>query len=148
VLRNDKHQNATTHRIHYGKEKQRRQNDGSKKTRSEGAGWERDGEESPRRSKDHEHLSARCRENNIRGRLATASFYRALNSSPAPAPKEPKMKDPVYKLIELTGTSTLSIEDAVGKKDRAHPLRRPASEAGNGRAGAGRGISLCPLGKR
>jgi flavin-binding protein dodecin len=25
------------------------------------------------------------------------------------------MKDPVYKLIELTGTSTTSIEDAVGK---------------------------------
>ncbi|MDI1337751.1 MAG: dodecin family protein [Lacunisphaera sp.] len=25
------------------------------------------------------------------------------------------MKDPVYKLIELTGTSGLSIEDAVGK---------------------------------
>jgi len=25
------------------------------------------------------------------------------------------MKDPVYKIIELTGTSTVSIEDAVGK---------------------------------
>ena len=25
------------------------------------------------------------------------------------------MKDPVYKLIELTGTSTTSIEDAIGK---------------------------------
>ena len=32
-----------------------------------------------------------------------------------------KMKDPVYKLIELTGTSTHSIEDAVGKAiQRAH----------------------------
>ena len=31
------------------------------------------------------------------------------------------MKDPVYKLIELTGTSTHSIEDAVGKAiQRAH----------------------------
>ncbi len=31
------------------------------------------------------------------------------------------MKDPVYKLIELTGTSTASIEDAVGKAiKRAH----------------------------
>lgn len=28
------------------------------------------------------------------------------------------MKDPVYKLIELTGTSTTSIEDAVGKAIR------------------------------
>jgi flavin-binding protein dodecin len=27
----------------------------------------------------------------------------------------PHMKDPVYKLIELTGTSTTSIEDAVAK---------------------------------
>jgi len=31
------------------------------------------------------------------------------------------MKDPVYKLIELTGTSETSIEDAVGKAlKRAH----------------------------
>lgn len=31
------------------------------------------------------------------------------------------MKDPVYKLIELTGTSTTSIEDAVNKAiKRAH----------------------------
>ena len=31
------------------------------------------------------------------------------------------MKDPVYKLIELTGTSATSIEDAVGKEiKRAH----------------------------
>ena len=31
------------------------------------------------------------------------------------------MKDPVYKLIELTGTSTVSIEDAVDKAiKRAH----------------------------
>jgi flavin-binding protein dodecin len=31
------------------------------------------------------------------------------------------MKDPVYKLIELTGTSTTSIEDAVAKAiKRAH----------------------------
>ena len=31
------------------------------------------------------------------------------------------MKDPVYKIIELTGTSTTSIEDAVGKAiHRAH----------------------------
>jgi flavin-binding protein dodecin len=28
-------------------------------------------------------------------------------------PEEPNMKPPVYKLIELTGTSTTSIEDAV-----------------------------------
>jgi len=30
-------------------------------------------------------------------------------------PKKLHMKDPVYKLIELTGTSTTSIEDAVDK---------------------------------
>jgi flavin-binding protein dodecin len=31
------------------------------------------------------------------------------------------MKDPVYKIIELTGTSTTSVEDAVGKAiNRAH----------------------------
>ena len=31
------------------------------------------------------------------------------------------MKDPVYKIIELTGTSTVSIEDAAGKAiQRAH----------------------------
>jgi flavin-binding protein dodecin len=35
--------------------------------------------------------------------------------------KEPNMKDHVYKLIELTGTSTSSIEDAVAKAiQRAH----------------------------
>ena len=36
-------------------------------------------------------------------------------------PDEPNMKDPVYKLIELTGTSSTSIEDAVNKAiQRAH----------------------------
>ena len=36
-------------------------------------------------------------------------------------PEEPNMKDPVYKLIELTGMSTTSIEDAVDKAiKRAH----------------------------
>lgn len=41
---------------------------------------------------------------------------------PAPTlPAPPRMKDPVYKLIELTGTSTSSIEDAVEKAiKRAH----------------------------
>jgi hypothetical protein len=35
--------------------------------------------------------------------------------------KKSNMKDPVYKLIELTGTSTASIEDAVDKAiQRAH----------------------------
>jgi len=35
--------------------------------------------------------------------------------------KAPDVKDPVYKLIELTGTSTESIEDAVDKAiKRAH----------------------------
>lgn len=39
----------------------------------------------------------------------------------AQTPKEPNMKDHVYKLIELTGTSTNSIEDAVEKAiKRAH----------------------------
>jgi len=34
---------------------------------------------------------------------------------------EPDMRDHVYKLIELTGTSTTSIEDAVGRAvKRAH----------------------------
>lgn len=36
-------------------------------------------------------------------------------------PEEPNMKDHVYKLIELTGTSTASIEDAIEKAiHRAH----------------------------
>jgi dodecin len=36
-------------------------------------------------------------------------------------PEEPNMKDHVYKLIELTGTSTTSIEDAVDNAiKRAH----------------------------
>ena len=36
-------------------------------------------------------------------------------------PEEPNMKDPVYKLIEITGTSPSSIEDAVDKAiKRAH----------------------------
>jgi len=35
--------------------------------------------------------------------------------------RKPNMKDPVYKLIELTGTSSTSIEDAVDKAiKRAH----------------------------
>jgi hypothetical protein len=39
----------------------------------------------------------------------------------ARTPEIPNMKDPVYKLIELTGTSTTSIEDAVDKAlKRAH----------------------------
>ena len=37
------------------------------------------------------------------------------------APRHALMKDPVYKLIELTGTSTTSIEDAVAMAiKRAH----------------------------
>jgi hypothetical protein len=36
-------------------------------------------------------------------------------------PEQPNMKSPVYKLIELTGTSTTSIEDAVARAiRRAH----------------------------
>ena len=36
-------------------------------------------------------------------------------------PEKPTMKDPVYKLIELTGTSTITIEHAVEKAiQRAH----------------------------
>jgi len=36
-------------------------------------------------------------------------------------PEEPNMKDHVHKLIELTGTSTTSIEDAINKAiNRAH----------------------------
>ena len=36
-------------------------------------------------------------------------------------PEQPNVKDHVYKLIELTGTSTTSIEDAVDKAiERAH----------------------------
>jgi flavin-binding protein dodecin len=36
-------------------------------------------------------------------------------------PKEPRMKNHVYKLIELTGTSTTSIEDAIARAiQRAH----------------------------
>jgi flavin-binding protein dodecin len=39
----------------------------------------------------------------------------------AQIPEAPHMKDPVYKLIEITGTSTTSIEDAVDKAiKRAH----------------------------
>jgi len=36
-------------------------------------------------------------------------------------PEKPNMKDTVYKLVELTGTSTTSMEDAVEKAlKRAH----------------------------
>jgi hypothetical protein len=43
------------------------------------------------------------------------------NPSAATKHKKPNMKDHVYKLIELTGTSTTSIEDAVDKAiQRAH----------------------------
>jgi dodecin len=36
-------------------------------------------------------------------------------------PEKPNMKDTVYKLVELTGTSTASMEDAVEKAlKRAH----------------------------
>jgi flavin-binding protein dodecin len=36
-------------------------------------------------------------------------------------PEKPNMKDHVYKLIELTGTSTTSIEDAIARAiQRAH----------------------------
>jgi len=39
----------------------------------------------------------------------------------AQIPEDPNMKDHVYKLIELTGTSTTSIENAVDKAiKRAH----------------------------
>jgi flavin-binding protein dodecin len=39
----------------------------------------------------------------------------------APIPNEPNVKDKVYKLIELTGTSRRSIEDAVATAvKRAH----------------------------
>ena len=42
-------------------------------------------------------------------------------SADARIPNETNMKDHVYKLIELTGTSTTSIEDAVEKAiKRAH----------------------------
>ena len=37
------------------------------------------------------------------------------NALAATKHNKPNMKDPVYKLIELTGTSTTSIEDAVDK---------------------------------
>jgi hypothetical protein len=41
---------------------------------------------------------------------------------------EPNMKDPVYKLIELTGTSTTSVEDAVNKAiQRAHKTLKKLS---------------------
>lgn len=62
----DKHQNKKTKRTHYGKEKQRRPNDSSETAGGEATGWQRSGEESSRRSKDHEHLSAWCREIKIR----------------------------------------------------------------------------------
>ncbi len=45
----------------------------------------------------------------------------AANKQAFPAAKKNHMKDPVYKIIELTGTSTTSIEDAVGNAvKRAH----------------------------
>ena len=41
--------------------------------------------------------------------------------TPVGIPEKPTMKDHVYKLIELTGTSTITIEDAVEKAiQRAH----------------------------
>ena len=43
------------------------------------------------------------------------------SSSLSNNPKKPRVKNPVYKHIELTGTSTASIEDAVDKAiKRAH----------------------------
>ena len=43
------------------------------------------------------------------------------NALAATKHKNPNMKDPVYKLIELSGTSTTSIEDAVDRAiQRAH----------------------------
>ena len=44
-----------------------------------------------------------------------------IHTDPTDPGKIPRMKDHVYKLIELTGTSTTSIEDAVDKAiQRAH----------------------------
>jgi flavin-binding protein dodecin len=43
-----------------------------------------------------------------------AASERTFRGAATQIPKEPTMKDQVYKLIELTGTSTTSIEDAVG----------------------------------
>jgi flavin-binding protein dodecin len=51
-------------------------------------------------------------------RLQVSKHFRRGNPR---IPEEINMKDPVYKIIELTGTSTTSIEDAVGKAiNRAH----------------------------
>src|ERR1039458_9772245 len=59
------------------------------------------------------------------GRVALASCGVVVNINRAsiakPIPDNPNMKDPVYKLIELTGTSTTSMEDAVARAiQRAH----------------------------
>jgi len=56
-VRNLKKTKRNNNRIHHGKEKQRRKNDSGKTTRGEGAGRKRDGQESSRRPKNHEHLS-------------------------------------------------------------------------------------------
>ena len=50
-----------------------------------------------------------------------------VGAADAQIPEAPNMKDPVYKLIELTGTSTTSIEDAV---DKALKRVRPGHKVG------------------
>jgi len=61
--------------------------------------------------------------------------------------KKSNMKDPVYKLIELTGTSTASIEDAVDKAiQRAHKTVQEPVLVPSGRNARqhrqGKGVSL------
>jgi dodecin len=59
--------------------------------------------------------------NDFEGHFFKTWLFQHPANRPSPVPKEQNMKDPVYKLIELTGTSTTSIEDAVDKAiKRAH----------------------------
>ena len=52
---------------------------------------------------------------------APGRYWPDLRVAPMLCAETPAMKDHVYKLIELTGTSTTSIEDAVEKAiKRAH----------------------------
>ena len=61
-------------RNHYGKEKQRRQNDDSKKTRGQWAGRKRHGQESSCRAENHEHLTERAGKSVVEGRFTTTFF--------------------------------------------------------------------------
>ncbi len=73
-------------------------------------------------------LTGASREAVVKVIKESTSLRRRINGPPPAAariPKDTQMKDHVYKLIELTGTSTASIEDAIdGAIKRANKARQ------------------------